>query len=559
MRIFSLVPRAMAAFLCAWTPADGSAETLQIEEIEQTYQRVQSLRDDINTLRAQSGPTGTDGAKIPELLARYAGSRQQLMLELRGTDAANLNADDQRVVGVMRRATENQLDAEPDENIIARGTDSSGKPQECDYNPAMLARSGMDALSERMYHCFGIAAGSLFVDGEKLDRLTVLTRLAIVEQPKQRRALFLALDPVWKSVNGDGGEQSPWRMLIELSATRFKNNGSSTEASAALLGINPAVVESWLLSVLAAWRDTNAGADLEPWDFAHAGGAMDRALAPHLPLALLRPLNDRVYRELGADPVQLGVEYDLAPRAGKDPVAYTDFAARPWRESVAAWKRGRFRVSASYTGGGSGNLAELLHETGHAIHIAAIRTRPAYTDWPDSDTFTEALADLVALDLYDSDWQQRYLGMVVTAVDARRAKYSGIILDTAWALFEIRMLRNPELDPNAVWTELTREYLHIRPHPEWSWWAVRGQLVHRPGSMLNYALGAILVADLRARTRELFGARPWGDNTWYARVSERLFRFGLERPSRQVIEDYLGRPISPAALLRNLRGRGPVF
>lgn len=35
-----------------------------------------------------------------------------------------------------------------------------------------------------------------------------------------------------------------------------------------------------------------------------------------------------------------------------------------------------------------------LHETGHAIHIAGIRTRPAFSDWPDADLFTEAIADL---------------------------------------------------------------------------------------------------------------------------------------------------------------------
>jgi hypothetical protein len=81
---------------------------------------------------------------------------------------------------------------------------------------------------------------------------------------------------------------------------------------------------------------------------------------------------------------------------------------------------------------------------------------------------------------------------------------------------------------------------------------MRGQLVSDPGYMLNYALGAILIADLRARTRELFGAKPWGDVSWYDRVSARLLRFGLERPSRQVIEDYLGREVSPDALLAEL-------
>jgi len=46
-------------------------------------------------------------------------------------------------------------------------------------------------------------------------------------------------------------------------------------------------------------------------------------------------------------------------------------------------------------------------------------------------------------------------------------------MDTAWALFEIRMHREPDADPNAVWTEITRRYFRIRPHPELSWWAVR--------------------------------------------------------------------------------------
>jgi hypothetical protein len=43
------------------------------------------------------------------------------------------------------------------------------------------------------------------------------------------------------------------------------------------------------------------------------------------------------------------------------------------------------------------------------------------------------------------------------------------------------------------WTRLTRDYLRIRPHPELSWWAMRGQLVDSPGYMMNYAAGAILI------------------------------------------------------------------
>jgi hypothetical protein len=407
-------------------------------------------------------------------------------------------------------------------------------------------------LSDRIYACFGAAAANIVFRGARLDRLTVLARLATEPDPATRRELFVALQPVWQSMDGDGPATSAWRALNRLHAETLHESGTSTAARAAALGVDPAQVEHWLVAVLEAWRDALAERELEPWDFFFEAGAMERALAPHLPLAALRPLNDRVYRDLGADPVALGIEYDIAPRPGKDPVAFTDFVVRQRALPDGTWSGGRYRVSASYAVGGAGNLAELLHETGHGIHIAAIRAQPGLVDWPDSDTFTEALADLVALDLYEPAFQRRYLGAAVPRADALRAKYAGIVLDTVWALFEIRMQADPARDPNEVWTGLTHTYLRIRPHPEWSWWAMRGQLVSDPGYMLNYALGAILIADLRARTRELFGAKPWGDVSWYDRVSARLLRFGLERPSRQVIEDYLGREVSPDALLAEL-------
>jgi hypothetical protein len=187
------------------------------------------------------------------------------------------------------------------------------------------------------------------------------------------------------------------------------------------------------------------------------------------------------------------------------------------------------------------------------VHIAAIRTRPAFTDWPDSDPFTEAVADFVALDVYEPVWQQRWLGDSVPLTDGLRARYSGIVLDVAWALLELRMLRDPTADPNQVWTALTRDYLHIRPHPELSWWAMRGQLVDEPGYMMNYAAGAILIAAIRARTIALHGPFVAGDSTWYGWIAPRLFRFGLERPTREVIEEFLDGPVTPAALLADMR------
>jgi Zn-dependent M32 family carboxypeptidase len=81
---------------------------------------------------------------------------------------------------------------------------------------------------------------------------------------------------------------------------------------------------------------------------------------------------------------------------------------------------------------------------------------------------------------------------------------------------------------------------------------MRGQLVDSPGYMMNYAAGAILIAAIRARTRELHGPFLAGDSTWYTWVAPRLYRFGLERSSRRVITDFLGGPLTPAAILQDM-------
>ncbi len=85
---------------------------------------------------------------------------------------------------------------------------------------------------------------------------------------------------------------------------------------------------------------------------------------------------------------------------------------------------------------------------------------------------------------------------------------------------------------------------------------MRGQLISSPGYMMNYAAGAILNADLRARVTKLHGPYTEGDPDWYDRVSASLYRFGLERTSKDVIEEFLGRPVSPQALLDDMARAG---
>ena len=525
-----------------WLPAlVASAASLGAAlppELEARYADLRQLRDALDVAAALGSDRAPDGAGVAELERAYAALRERVAGEL-----AALPATD-GALAAMRAALVGPL--APPAAPEAAATEPPTAP--CRDLPV---DADLETLQQNLYACYAAAQSRVRHGDEVLDRLTVLARLAATPDREERRRLFLALAPVWRSVDGDGSAASPWRQMIALSAARWRAGDSYVERNLTALGVDPALGERWLIDVLSAWRDATPQVPLEPWDLHFAGGAVQRTLGDRVPVERLRELNDAVYTALGADPEALGVRYDLAPRAGKTPVAFSTFGRRP-RRVDGGWRPGEAWVFATYRVGGFDNLVELLHETGHAVHIQAIRTQPAFADWPDSDILTEALADLVAHEAYEPAWQQRWLGAAAPIADSLRSKYAAVVLDVCWALFELRMHRDPTADPNAVWSELTHEYLRVVPHPEWSWWALRGQLVDSPGYMMNYALGAVLVADLRQRLRELRGPLVEAGPDTYAWLAERLYRFGLERSSRQVIEDFLGFPLSPAALLADL-------
>jgi hypothetical protein len=178
-------------------------------------------------------------------------------------------------------------------------------------------------------------------------------------------------------------------------------------------------------------------------------------------------------------------------------------------------------------------------------------------DWPDT-LFTEAFADVPSWSTYEPAWQRRYLGADVPEDVSMRALFSDVMLDVSWSLFELRMLRDPTADPNAIWTDITRDYLHVVPHPEVPWWAMRVQLVDSPGYMVNYGLGALLTAEMREQTVKAIGSFDAGNGQWYAWQSRHLLQFGSERDTLTLLQALLGRPISPDALLRQVhRSQAP--
>ncbi len=410
------------------------------------------------------------------------------------------------------------------------------------------------ALRRATFDAFGEAAAAIEVGGETIDRLTAFTRLATADDPAERRAVFEAMAPVWRAVDGDGGVTSPYRRLVAASAERWARDGSTIEANAAILGIAPGAFEPMLHAILADGRriladaaGIRSGGRVEPWDYRYVVGAAERRLRAAVPLERLRPINDAHLRSLGADPDELDIGYDIVPRQGRPviPVAFTTGGQPgPW-------------VFATYREGGPGNLAELLHESGHAIHYAAIRTRPAFAEPPsDHAAFFEAIGELLGWDANEPSFQTRYLGLAVEPHQAALDRYGGVLLDACWALFEIELHRSPGRRPNQVWAEVVADGLGIEPHPEWSWWAVRGQLIDGPGYLANYVLAAIAAAALRARIRGLHGEWSTGDAGWYAFVSDRLLRFGGSRAPADLIGELLGGPLTVQPVLDDLRRAG---
>ena len=454
-----------------------------------------------------------------------------------------LSKSDARAVILMRGSL---TDFPADDSTLAPSSKCSNA-----RNP----RLDYGALRAALYACFDELANNLQFEGSTVNRVSAFSLLEQIREPERRKRLFLAFDPLWQAVNGKDEPGSPYRRMIKMASAEAANNKPAVTAAAESLGVHPSDVEAWLERILETWRQVNGNIPVEPWDYRYDAGGPGRLLDSAIPRDELRRISEHYYRDLGADLTGLGMLYDLDPRPGKAPLAYTDLL-RCGRMVNGTWRPAIARVSASYERGGLSNLNELVHEEGHAIHFSAVRARPAFT-YNDSLLFIEAFADVPSWSVYEAAWQQKYLGTSASQSASLRNLYSRVMLDVAWALFEIRMLHKPDADPNVVWTDLTSRYLHIVPHPEYSWWAVRVQLMDSPGYMVNYGLGAVITADIRHRIRESLGTFDTGNLLWYSWISDRLLGVGGEFETADLLRKFLGRPASPEALIDDMRRLGP--
>ena len=488
---------------------------------------------------ARYASQGYGGKSRAHWMQLYQSRRVQLLRGLRQLPLRGRSAADRRAVTLMREALRESTPTP--ESLTPTGHCSDAQRHDLPLHD----------LQQALYACFAELGNRLAFEGSTVTRVDAFALLTNIPEPERRKTLFLAFEPLWHALNGSDEADSPYRRMIRQASARFHREPSPVELAARTLGVPAAEPERWLERILEVWRQVSGDSTSEPWDYRSEAHAGVRTLDELIPVDGMQGLNQRYYLDLGLDLARMGVIYDLTPRPGKAPLAYTDFVLRG-RERGGAWQPTIVRVSASYTHGSLGELNELVHENGHAAHMLALRTRPAFMDLGDP-LYYEAFADVPSWSVYEPAWQQKYLGRSAPERDSLRALYAAVMLDVAWALFDTRMLRDPGADPNQLWSDITQRYLHVRPHPELSWWAMRVQLVHLPGYMINYGLGSVITADLRRRIAAELAPFQAGEPRWFDWLSQQLLASGEQYPTTELLQRFLGRPVSPDALLAQLR------
>jgi hypothetical protein len=516
--------------------AAAGAQAASLPEIEGAYADFNDAAGAVSLI--ESGLRDSyEGRTRSEWLRLKQEARDQILAGLKGLADPSLSPEDRRAVEIMRRSL---ADAAEDGSLAPTGKCEDAQRKDIDYAAMRVA----------LYACFGSLSNSLDFEGQKVTRVGAFDLLTRMPEPERRRKLFMQFVPLWTAINGASERDSPYRRLIVMAAADARTRGSAIDDAAKTVGARTPEVETWLEQILEAWRQASGKEQVEPWDYRYVGGATERELGDAISREAMQPLNERYYRDLGAELSAWNVIYDLDPREGKAPLAYTDYVRRG-RERDDEWVPTLVRVSGNYAHGGLGLLNELVHENGHVVHMMALHTRPAFMDLGDA-LFYEAFADVPSWSVYEPAWQQKYLGRSSTEESSLRALYSSVMLDVAWALFEARMLREPTRDPNVVWTEITSKYLHVKPHPELAWWLVRVQLVDAPGYMVNYGLGAVVTADLRQRIAEQAGPFTTGNERWFPWLSENLLSSGQTQETAVLLREFLGRPVSAQALLTEI-------
>ena len=399
------------------------------------------------------------------------------------------------------------------------------------------ARADEDPPSPRaraaLYRRYGAGGRPLRVGRETIDRLTVLGRLATEPDPAARRDLFEALAPVWRAVDGDGGDAQSVPRLLRATAARWADGRLADRGERGRSRLRARTARGDVPRRSSRPGGPCIGPDrIEPWDYRYCGRGGGRRLDALVPAdRLLGDQRRATWRRSARIRDELGISL-RRPAAARPP-------AHPGRVHA---RDGRLGADQPATGpgrrarrGSSRRTRRAASATSRSCSTrAAMRCHGRPPDAPGLPRVTrgDAPRSSRAPPTSSAGTSTSRRGSAAgwaTPREPREAlldRYGAVMLDVCWALFEIVLHRHPDRRPNDVWSEITADGLGIEPHPEWSWWAVRGQLIDSPGYLANYALSAIVAAAVRARIARASAGRGStairaGTGSWRAAVRGR--------------------------------------
>src|SRR6476469_2413922 len=213
------------------------------------------LRDTRDRIDVRLAADPDAAARIASQITRYNFQRAAVASRLGAVDSASLSSQDARALGVMRRTLARDLDSLSP--AADSGSAARAKAPACGYDPTAILqqRNGLDSLQTLIYTCYAWSQSHIVLGRDTLDRLTVLGSLARTEDAKRRRELFLALDPVWQTMNRDNTPGSPYRQLIAAEVRSRHGQESPAAGQARASGVSPDSLEHWLHAILQTWRD----------------------------------------------------------------------------------------------------------------------------------------------------------------------------------------------------------------------------------------------------------------------------------------------------------------
>jgi hypothetical protein len=251
------------------------------DEVEAIWVEARNAFARLEVVRSSGGQV--DGVNQPvDMLERgFEVAHRRLVAALSELEPSALDDEERRGVVAIRGALEWMVGDRAFVSSVDPDGPVDGDGQR-DVDPEDIAArpTGYADLRRWITERYGSATARIAVRGETIDRLTAFARLTTIEDADHRREVFLAMEPACRAVDGDGGDGSPYRSLLRISAERWARDGSPVEANASRLGLAPGELEGWLRSILETWRAVAVAGPLEPWDYRYAQGAATGSSRP---------------------------------------------------------------------------------------------------------------------------------------------------------------------------------------------------------------------------------------------------------------------------------------